>query len=79
MMHKGQLDTPFSERLLEKTPLNYRFMYSTITETIGELRMRSKFSKSGRHMANQYLNYSLNKPCSNFYLPETNIDDPINE
>jgi hypothetical protein len=71
-MEKKKFDTPFARKLLERVPISYRFMYANITEHIGELRMREKFSRSDKHRAEQYLNYPLAKPVSNFIIRKDN-------
>jgi hypothetical protein len=61
----NDFETPFLEDMLKKLPLGFRFMDRQETESIGELHLHRRFSKSVQHGANQYKNYPCYKSLSN--------------
>lgn len=52
----------FSEQTLEELPAFYHFMTKFYTKELGELKIKSRFSKSEQHFSSNYLNYVNNKP-----------------
>jgi uncharacterized protein with ATP-grasp and redox domains len=60
--------TIFSEKILSELPVTYRQMYVTETKNVGELYLKSVFSKSKKHFSNDYQMYISGKPISNFSI-----------
>ncbi len=65
--------TVFNDKELAALPLTYRKMECTETSSVGELYKDSIFSKSKKHISNQYMVFVSYKPISNFIIDEEGI------
>lgn len=72
-MNDKKIKTIFSESLLEKIPVTYRYLVEKETHAIPELYHQSRFSQSKRHFAEQYLSYPCYKPISTICIQEIEI------
>ena len=60
--------TIFSEDILKEIPIFYRLMEKEQTYKIGELYLKSTFSKSKRNFSKSYKVLISYKPISNFII-----------
>lgn len=60
--------TIFNEDILKELPIFYRLMEKKQTDKIGELYLKSTFSKSKRHFSRNYRVLISYKPISNFII-----------
>jgi hypothetical protein len=67
-MKEKEIDTLFSEQLLQKVSVNYRFMVKWETKDIDELYNTARFSQSHLHRSPEYITYGPCKPVSNVCL-----------
>lgn len=65
--------TIFEEEFLMKLPLFYRFMVITDTSSIGEMYNDVRFSKSKKHFAKEYVQYSPMYSYSNVFIQEDDL------
>jgi hypothetical protein len=60
----------FSEEVLMRLPINYRFMVEVDSSTFGENYEGRRFSVSARHQAKNYLCVAPSKPVSSIVVQD---------
>lgn len=58
----------FNEEVLNEIPIFYRLMREKETNKIGELYLKTRFSKSKKHFSKNYKVVTSHKPISNFII-----------
>lgn len=68
-------NTIFSESLLQKAPINYRYMVEIETSSFNEDAPGYRFSKSHRHSSKAFINANCYKPISDIIFQNFFADD----
>ncbi|RYC68450.1 MULTISPECIES: hypothetical protein [Spirosoma] len=69
-MHVLDVSTLFEPELLDRLPINYRYMTRLETSTFGEHFIGQRFSTSTAHYSRDFITQGLYKPVSDWVYPD---------
>ena len=85
-MHILDVSTLFEPELLDRLPINYRYMTRVETSTFSEHFIGRRFSTSSAHFSRDFITQSLYKPLSDWVYQDfqaapllPDLDDTLGE
>jgi len=83
-MHVLDVSTLFEPELLDRLPINYRYMTRLETRTFSEHFIGQRFSTSAAHFSRDFITQGLYKPLSEWvyqdflatpFVPDNSLDE----